>query len=261
MSRRSRSKEGGEGGREGGGLPDPNPKGARAKLGPRGEGGQWREGEAIRTPCGERLAVGRERWRARGESVDPPRARTAARVGAPYLCCTLGQDEETGQRRGHPTRRLRSDAPPERLALNEQGLAFEDGQRLFQSRYFGSAAVSTLGVSLWLRDAHVLEFRKVLQHGVQLLLRRRPIGGGLDHRLVEVGGLLRLILDILVLGCLLDLVLHGGRRVLGRGAVLCGGRFREALGEVGKAHLQKSQNACTSIRSLRVVLGSAAVVF
>merc|ERR1719277_552624 len=122
--------------------------------------------------------------------------------------------------------------PPHGAALDERGLALEDLQRLLESGDLGLEAGLPLLVSVRLLIALPVELREVIQRGVQLLLHARAVGGGLSDRLVEFSGLLRLVLDILVLRRLLDLILLGLRVVGSLRALLIGSHLRQALGEV-----------------------------
>mmetsp|Transcript_29931 Transcript_29931/g.69022 ORF Transcript_29931/g.69022 Transcript_29931/m.69022 type:complete len:205 (+) Transcript_29931:288-902(+) len=60
----------------------------------------------------------------------------------------------------------------------------------------------------------------------------------LGHRLLQTAGFLRLVLHILILGCLCDLVLLGHLVILALCSLFCEGRLSQTLGEVALGNFQ-----------------------
>mmetsp|Transcript_68218 Transcript_68218/g.202990 ORF Transcript_68218/g.202990 Transcript_68218/m.202990 type:complete len:202 (+) Transcript_68218:82-687(+) len=149
---------------------------------------------------------------------------------------------------------------PPRLLLNQGSLAFQDRERLLQAGQFCFTASLALLVGLRLRHALLVQCLEGLEHCVELLLHPGAVGAGLRDELVEVRRSLALILDILVLGRLLDGVLLGLGVVRGSCALLRGSGFGQRLREVRLTDLYQADDAGASALSLRVIAARLAVV-
>merc|ERR1719453_1023175 len=120
------------------------------------------------------------------------------------------------------TRSRWSAKPPLGAFLEKHRLAFEDRQRFLEARYLCLATFRPLLVAHRLRDTSVRELGKIFEHCIKFSLHVGSVRCGLRNLLVEFRGLLRFVLDILLHGCLEDLVLLGLPVILGGRGLLAG---------------------------------------
>merc|ERR1719356_443724 len=141
--------------------------------------------------------------------------------------------------------------------LEQRRLALEDVEGLPQPRDLRRAGLLRLLVGGGHLVALFVQLLQLLLYGGELILRGLLVRRGLRDGLVQVLRLLRLVLDVLLLLSSQDLVLFGLLLVLGLGGFLLAGRLREALLEVGQAHLQEADYAapCALRRAVVRVLG------
>merc|ERR1719498_20970 len=124
--------------------------------------------------------------------------------------------------------------------LQENGLAFQDGEGFFETCNFRLTARFALGVGLRLGDAALLDALVILVHCIQLSLHTRAVSVGLSSGLIQALRLLGLVLDILPLGGGCDLVLLGYGLVLTDGGLLSSVHLCQTLCEVGFGDLEKT---------------------
>merc|ERR1719265_1075095 len=121
-------------------------------------------------------------------------------------------------------------------ALHEGGLVLEDGQGILEASDLRLSTTLALLVSLRLGNAAVLKLGVVLHNSGEFRILGVAVGGKLRNLLVQAGELLRLVLNILLVHCLLELVLL---HVLVMG-ICCSGLFGlflcEIVGEVCLHH-------------------------
>merc|ERR1719217_1094764 len=89
--------------------------------------------------------------------------------------------------------------PSAGLLLRQCRFALERGERLLQASNLRLSLLLRIFVVHWLRNAPLLQLRKVLFDGAKLRGGSLAIRGELGDRLVERSELLRLVLDVLIL--------------------------------------------------------------
>merc|ERR1719375_1386988 len=144
-------------------------------------------------------------------------------------------------------------APP--AALHERCLSFQDLEGLLQTSDLCSAATHALLISLRLCNASVFQFGVVFVDGRQLCVGSIAVGGHLGNACIKVCVLLGLVLDVLLLGCLGDLILLRSLVVGLLRIGLCHLCLSEVLGEVCLYHLQDADDAAAGSRGTLVRLG------
>merc|ERR1719499_1200230 len=146
---------------------------------------------------------------------------------------------------------------PRLSTLDQGGLALQDLQGLFESGDLCIPALLASCVTLRLHDALALNLSQILLHSVQLILHPGAIGAQLGGGLVQLLRFLRLVFDILNLGCPLDLVLLAHLFMLGDSCLLVSSDLGKVLGEIFLYSFQKTDN--TRCRALGGPMSLAAL--
>merc|ERR1719401_548505 len=145
-------------------------------------------------------------------------------------------------------------APAPLPALRERCLVLEDGQRLFQARDLGLAALLALPVGLRLGDAPHLDFPVVLHDGAVLSVGRITVRREIRNGLVQGHELLCLVLYVLHFHRLRHRVLLAGLLVLRLSVGLLALLHGKVLGEVGLHYLKDPEDAAAGTCRLLVDL-------
>mmetsp|Transcript_29080 Transcript_29080/g.90647 ORF Transcript_29080/g.90647 Transcript_29080/m.90647 type:complete len:228 (-) Transcript_29080:512-1195(-) len=149
---------------------------------------------------------------------------------------------------------------PPRLLLDQGSLAIQGGERLLQACDLRLAARLPLLVGLRLCHAFFVQCLEGLEHSIKLLLHCGAVGGGLCNCLVQARCLLALVLQILILGGLLDFVLLRLRLIRRSCTLLSGRTLCQVLGDVRLTDLQEANDAGASSLGCRVGGARLAVV-
>merc|ERR1719171_1868669 len=128
-------------------------------------------------------------------------------------------------------------------SLHQSGLVLKNIKGLLQTIDLSLATSLALSITLHLVGAFVLEGLEVLVDCVKLRLHTIPVGGEFGCLLVQGSSLLGLVLDILLLGRLLNGVFVGLSLVGGCCGLLGGHHLSDALGEIGLDDLKHTNDA------------------
>merc|ERR1719316_1141359 len=131
-------------------------------------------------------------------------------------------------------------------ALLHKRSTLKDGQCLLQSCNLSFPALLALLIRFWLGNALLLDFLIILKHSIELCVLAFSVRGKFCKVLVKALELFRLVLHILLLGCLSDLVLLRQLVILSLCSLLFGLLLCQVLGEVRLDYLEHGDDATAS---------------